>query len=179
MFSPNHDDFVSVFRQLQPNTNILQYLQKAGFFLLVFFTLSCDKGLEPPGITSVSGTVHFIGSPKDSVKIFAVVLIQLPPPFTAATLVSGLNTTVLPFILSNISFADTNYTIFVKPDSTYHYLGVAQYYGSNVMTDWRVVAFLHDDRDSAVSLTFKSGEQRTGIDITVRFDSLPRQPFIK
>jgi hypothetical protein len=154
-------------------------LKKAAFLFFIFFSLSCDKGLEPPGVTSISGKVHFVNMPADSVNIFAVVLVQPPAPFTAATLISGYGVYVLPFTLSNTSFRDTNYSINVKPDSTYHYLGVAQNYGYNLLTDWRVVAFAHDDKDSAQSFTLKSGEQRTGVDLTVRFDSLPRQPFIK
>lgn len=117
--------------------------------------------------------------PTDSVRVFAVVAVQPRSPFTASTLIAGLNTYVLPFVLSNTSFRDTIYSILVKPDSTYHYLGVAQNYGYRLLTDWRVVAFAHDEKDSAVSFTLKSGERRTGVDLTVRFDSLPRQPFIK
>jgi hypothetical protein len=168
-----------LFSSAMQTPNIPKSFRTIGFLVMIFIALSCDKGLEPPGITSISGQIHFIGTPKDSVKIFAVVLIQPKPPFIANTLVSGLNTTVLPFILSNTSFNDTSYSILVKPDTTYHYLGVAQNYGYNLLSDWHVVAFVHDDKDSAVSFTMKSGEQRTGVDITVRFDSLPRQPFIK
>ncbi len=150
--------------------------------MLLLFGQSCDKGLAPiptSQLSSISGSIHFTGLPKDSVKILALVLVQPPAPFTAASLIAGFNTTVLPFVLSTISFSDTTYTITVKPDSTYHYLGVAQNYGYNLLSDWRVVAFAHDDLDSAQSFTLKAGEQRIGVDLTVRFDSLPRQPFIK
>ena len=133
----------------------------------------------PPGVTSISGKVHFVNSPTDSVNIFAVVVVQPTAPFSAATLIAGYGIYVLPFTLSNNSFRDTNYSINVKPDSTYHYLGIAQNYGYNLLADWRVVAFAHDDKDSAQSFTLKPGEQRTGVDLTVRVDSLPRQPFIK
>ena len=151
-------------------------------FVLTISLISCDKGLAPiptSQISSISGNITFKGIPKDSVKILALVLVQPPAPFTAASLIAGFNTTVLPFALSSTSFNDTGYTINVKPDSTYHYLGIAQNYGYNLLTDWKVVTFAHDDKDSALSFTLKPGEHRTGIDITVHFDSLPRQPFIK
>src|SRR5436309_9755560 len=127
---------------------------KSVFLLLCALLLSCDKGLSPPGLT-ISGKVHFtnLPAPTDSVKLLAVVLVEQPAPFTASMLVAGLNTTVLPFLLSTTSFRDTNYLIPVKQDVTYHYLGVAQYYGSSLLTDWRVVGFAHDARDSALSFT--------------------------
>ena len=160
----------------------MQSLKKLSLLLFLFFGQSCDKGLAPipaSQISTISGSIHFTGLPKDSVNILAVVLVQATAPFTAASLIAGFNTTVLPFSLSTTTFSDTTYKITVKSDSTYHYLGVAQNYGSNLLTDWRVVAFAHDSKDSAQSFTLKSGEQRTGVDLTIRFDTVLRQPFIK
>jgi len=153
-------------------------LKKAVLFLFIFFSLSCDKGLSPPSSTSISGTVHFIGTPKDSVKILAVVLVEPPPPYATSSIISGLNTTIFPYTLSTTTFHDTSYSYTVIPDTTYHYLGIAQNFG-DLFKDWKVVAFIHDGKDSAVSFMLKPGEQRTGVDISVNFDSLPRQPFIK
>jgi hypothetical protein len=143
--------------------------------------LSCDRGLAPipaSQIATISGSVHFIGLPKDSVKILAVVLVQPPPPYATSSIVSGLNTTIFPYALSTTSFSDTSYSFTVQPDTTYHYIGVAQNFG-DLFKDWKVLAFIHDDKDSAVSFTLKPGEIRTGVNLVVRFDSLPRQPFIK
>jgi hypothetical protein len=153
-------------------------MSKIAILIFCFFSLSCDQGLAPPGISSISGRITFLSKPTDSVKILALVLVQAPAPYTALQLIQGFNTTVLPFSLSTTSFRDTSYTIFVKPDSLYHYLGIAQNYGSNLLTDWRVVAFVHDENDSAVTFLLKQGEQKEGVDLRVRFDSLPRQPFI-
>lgn len=63
------------------------------------------------------------------------------------------------------------------PDATYHYIGVAQNFG-DLFKDWKVVAFVHDAKDSATTFTLKAGEQRRGVDLVVRFDTLIRQPFI-
>jgi hypothetical protein len=156
-------------------------LRNVGILFLAFFFLSCDKGLAPlppDQIAEISGSVHFVGIPKDSVKILAVVLVQPPPPYASSFIIGGLNTAIFPYSLSTTSFNDTSYSFTVKPDTTYHYIGVAQNFG-DLFKDWKVVAFVHDDKDSAVPFTLKPGEIRTGVNITVRFDSLPRQPFIK
>ncbi len=170
-----------VFLGMKIPATYCKLLKKSVFLLLVFSISSCDKGLAPlpaSQIATISGSIHFVGMAKDSVKILAIALAIPPPPFSTATIVSGLNTTIFPFALSTTSFRDTTYSFTVKPDTTYHYLGVVQNFG-DIFTDWRVLAFVHDDKDSAVSFTLKPGEQRAGIDLIVRFDSLPRQPFIK
>jgi len=153
---------------------------KYSFLLSLFFLLSCDKGLAPlpqSQLASISGKVHYTGTPKDSVKILAIVLVQPISPYPPSILIAGFNTTFLTFLLSSTSLTDTSYSISVKPDTVYHYLGVAQNFG-DVFKDWKVVAFMHDDKDSATYFKLNPGEQRTGVDITVNFDSLPRQPFI-
>jgi len=158
-------------------------MSKVGFFILSLFLLACDKGLAPlppEQIAEISGAVRFIGVPPagDSVKILAVVLVQPPTPYAQSQIISDLNKTIFAYPLSTITFHDTSYSFTVKPDTTYHYIGVAQNFG-NFLTDWRVVAFIHDTKDSAVSFTLKPGEHRDSVDLIVRFDSIPRQPFIK
>jgi hypothetical protein len=156
-------------------------MYKLVFSILSFFLLSCDKGLAPlppEQLAEISGHVHFIGVPTDSVKILAVVLVQPIPPYATSTIISGINTIVFPYALSPSTFKDTTYSFTVKPDTTYHYLGVAQNFG-DLFKDWRVVGFIHDDKDSAISFTLKPGEHRDSVDIIVHFDSIPRQPFIK
>jgi hypothetical protein len=151
------------------------------FLLSIFLFLSCDKGLAPlppEQIAEISGSVHFIGLPRDSVKILAVVIAQPQPPYATNAIIAGLNTTILANTLSTTTFHDTTYSFTVRPDTTYHYLGVAQNFG-DLFKDWRILAFIHDDQDSAVSFTLRPGEHRSGVDLIVRFDSIPRQPFIK
>ncbi|MFI5263788.1 MAG: hypothetical protein ACHQM6_04675 [Candidatus Kapaibacterium sp.] len=158
----------------------MQFLQKAGIPLLLFFLFGCDKGLAPPlPAPTVSGSIHFIGTPKDSVQALLVVIIQAPPPYQATYLLAGAAAgTIKASSLSITSFHDTTYSIAVSADTAYRYLGVAQKYGYDVTKDWHAVGFAHDAKDSALVYLLKPGEQRTGVDLIVNFDSLPRQPFI-
>ena len=153
----------------------------AGIFILAFVFNSCNDGLAPPPKNpTLSGTVHFAKHwpPADSVNILAVVLVQPNPPFADSTLISGLNTTVLPFTLNYLS-SDTTYQFSVKP-GTYGYLGVAQNYNKlDLFHAWNVVAFAHNAQDSTRSFVLMPGDAITGVDLYVNFDSLPRQPFIK
>ena len=145
--------------------------------LALFVFISCDKGLEPPPIATISGKVTFVGTfpPCDSVVLLAVVLARPPEPYTDSQLIAGLNKDFYPFTLTPCSFRDTFYT-FTVPAGTYNYLGVAHNYG-DLFKDWQVVGFAHNPDDSPQTFTLSSGDAVTGIDIRVRFDSLPRQPF--
>jgi hypothetical protein len=169
--------FLNVF-----HPNAMHSLQKLIFLLFVSFLYSCDKGLAPPplsGISTLSGTIHFKGTPKDSVQTLLVVLVEAKPPFLASYLLAGaVNGSILATSLST-TFHDTAYSLVVKPDTTYSYLAVAQKYGYDVTKDWHAVAFAHDANDSALTFTLIPGEQKTGVDLFVNFDSLPRQPFIQ
>jgi hypothetical protein len=144
--------------------------------------MGCDKGLEPPAVpvgvaqATISGKIHFPGRwpRKDSVVGLFLVLIQPAPPYLESTLISGINTTVLPIQLNYLS-SDTSYAYAVKVQK-YSYLGVAQLYGANTTADWHIVGFAHDALDSAISFDVTPGAQLKA-DITVNFDSLPRQPF--
>lgn len=152
--------------------------------ILVFSLLSmslissCDKGLmPPPPKPTISGQVQFRGTwpRKDSVTLLALALISFPGPYKPTDLIGGLNTTVIPIALSYRS-GDTTYRYEVDR-ARYYYLGVAQNYG-NIFTDWRVVGFAHDERDSALTFDLSEGVSIDSVDIVVNFDSLPRQPFI-
>jgi len=158
----------------------MQLLQKAGVFLLLFFLCGCDKGLAPPPpAPTISGSIHFIGTPKDSVQTLLVVAVQAPPPYDVSYLLTGaLAGTIKAFSLSTTSFHDTTYSIAVSADTAYRYLGVAQKYGYDVTKDWHALGFAHDANDSALVYLLKPGDQMTGVDLIVNFDSLPRQPFI-
>lgn len=149
--------------------------------LSVFF-LSCDKGLEPPppsSLATISGTITYAGTypPCDSVVLLAVVLATPPEPYTDSQLIAGLNSEFFPVTLDNCTFRDTTYSFTVKP-GIYNYLGVAHNYG-DLFKDWQVVGFAHTANDSARVFDLKGGDNITGVNIRVRFDSLPRQPFVQ
>src|SRR5579864_4754417 len=127
----------------------MQFLQKQVFLLFVFFFCGCDKGLAPPvPAPTISGSIHFIGTPKDSVQALVVAIVEASPPYQASYLLAGAAAgTIKIFTLSSTSFHDTSYSIMVSPDTTYHYLGIAQKYGSDFTKDWHVLGFAHDAKD--------------------------------
>jgi hypothetical protein len=154
--------------------------------LTIFFTsffLGCDKGLEPPPpAPTISGKIYFSGAkpPCDSIRILAVVLIEAAPPYVPETLINGfLSSSILTFVLESCTFRDTTYKLTVAPNKRYNYLGVTQNYDTNLYNDWRIVGFAHMQDDSARSFELMPGEAVRNVDIHVRFDSLPRQPFAK
>ncbi len=159
---------------------------KYSLYIVIVILLAfggCDKGLAPPApeqVTSLSGSVHFTGvfAPCDSVRILAVVLAQHPAPFSVGDLLAEYNKTIFIFQLAPCSFHDTSFSFILKPGH-YQYLGVAQNYGDSLFKDWRIVGFAHNELDSALTFNLQTGDHPSNIVLRVRFDSLPRQPFIR
>ena len=155
----------------------------AGALLILFCLFAgCDKGLEPPPpAPSITGTVTFVGAPPtDSVRILAVVLIEAAPPYKKQDLITGFFTnTVLPYTLDPRTLRDTTFKFTVVANKRYNYLGVAQNYDTNLYNDWRLVGFARLPNDSVRTFQLAEGEAVTDVNIRVRFDSLPKQPFIE
>lgn len=148
---------------------------------LLFGLAACDKGLAPPPASTrstLSGKITFKGTwpAVDSTWLIAIALIPEPPPFASSTLISGVLSGAVKYIELKYHSRDTNY-LFEIDSGTYHYLGVAQQYNTDLFTDLRVVGFAHDRQDSALKFTFGPGADHQA-DIIVNWDSLPRQPFI-
>lgn len=124
--------------------------------------------------------MHFVGTfpPCDSVRALAVVLSQQPAPFSVSDILNNFNKTIFAFSLASCSFHDTTFSFVVAPD-TYRYLGVAQLFSDSVNKDWHIVGFAHTDEDSAIAYPLEEGQTISDIVLRVRFDSLPRQPFIQ
>lgn len=109
----------------------------------------------------------------------ALALVMPPPPYTGTQIISGFGQSVLP-VISEFSYGTTDTTFSYEVDTgTYNYLGVAQQFGPNFATDWRVLGFAHDEQDSATVFRITEGMTIKDIIIDVRFDSLPRQPFVR
>ncbi|HET6512450.1 MAG TPA: hypothetical protein VFH43_09685 [Candidatus Kapabacteria bacterium] len=156
--------------------------RKLQLLLCLLFVAGCDKGLSPPPERpSISGTVRFL-SPwphQDSIRIMALALVQPPPPYTGTQILSGFGKTVLP-VIGEFIYGTTDTSFYIELDTgTYSYLGVAQQFGPDFANDWRVLGFVHDELDSALTFHIDENTQVTGINIDVRFDSLPRQPFVR
>lgn len=145
--------------------------------------VSCDRGLAPPEpskFSTLSGRVHFAGvmPPCDSVKALAVVLSQQGAPFSVSDIINGFNKTIFAVSLAPCSFQDTSFVFTLAP-ATYRYLGVAQLYGDSINHDWRIVGFAHTPDDSAIVYNMTPGQTDDSTVLTVRFDTLIRQPFIQ
>jgi hypothetical protein len=153
--------------------------------LLALLTSACDKGLSPPPPKpSISGTVHFRSAwpHKDSLadRLMVLALSTVPPPYTAPQLIQGVFNGSVFAVMQNFSYGtvDTNFH-FELDTGTYYYLGVAQQFGPDFNKDWRVLGFAHDEQDSAIVFRIKENDHVENIHIDVRFDSLPRQPFVQ
>lgn len=154
-------------------------------FLCLLIVAGCDKGLSPPPPKpSIAGKVRFLSEwpHKDSLgnRFLALALAKVPPPYAASQLFAGVfDGTILSVLTSfNYGTVDTSFYFEVDP-GTYYYLGVAQQFGPVLATDWRVLGFAHDEKDSAIVFNISDGDRIKDIFIDVRFDSLPRQPFVK
>lgn len=166
--------------------NFSQVKQSIYLFLcLLFIATGCDKGLAPPPPQpSIEGKVRFLSEwpHKDSLgnRFLVLALAKVPPPYAAPQLLAGVfDGTVLTVIPTfNYGTRDTNF-YFELDTGTYYYLGVAQQFGGDVNKDWRVLGFAHDELDSARVFHIGVNDHFKDILIDVRFDSLPRQPFIK
>lgn len=109
----------------------------------------------------------------------ALALAKVPPPYTGTQLLAGFGTTILPVITSFVyGTLDTSF-YFELDTGNYYYLGVAQQFGPDFTKDWQILGFAHDEFDSARVFNIGPNDHIKDILIDVRFDSLPRQPFVK
>lgn len=113
-------------------------------------------------------------------RLMALALSSEPPPFAADQLIKNLlNGRLLP-VISSFGYGIKDTSFYYELDTgTYYYLGVAQQFGPDPNKDWQVVGFAHDENDSARTFHIGPHDRYTDLIIDVRFDSLPKQPFIK
>lgn len=152
--------------------------------LFIILLAGCDHGLSPndaaeePGF---GGTITLLSSwpPADSVKDLRVVAFRNYPPqnlvleITQGTAVYT-DTTLLP-LRARIAYAIRKSTV----TGPFQYIVVAQQYGNNIFSDWRVVGVfsLVNDKTRPGAIDIPQGRFLTGIDIPVDFYNLPPQPF--
>lgn len=172
--------------------------RKLGIALILScFCLSCNGGLQPPApvstiaTASLSGHIHFVKpwAPEDSARSLALVLLPQPPPFSVTNLLEYYLIDPSISISLNYLSSDTAFEYLNLKPGTYGYLGVADnpafgkvltvFNGDTVYADWQVVGFVHNAQDSAVSFNLHPGDNDTGVNIWVNFDSASRQPFIQ
>jgi hypothetical protein len=103
-----------------------------------------------------------------------------PPPYTAPQLIQGVFNGNVFAVLKGFNYGTIDTNFYLELDTgTYYYLGVAQQFGPDFNKDWRVLGFAHDELDSAIVYKIGENDHINKIHIDVRFDSLPRQPFVQ
>jgi hypothetical protein len=154
-----------------------------GFVLCFVLALSaCDHGLEPPpkAKPGFGGRITYKGKwpPPDSIELLAVVAFkQFPPTNIIADILSG-NAVYDTALARNVQFQD--YQLFTDP-ATFQYIVVAQQYGPDIFSNWRVISVYSNDPLQATpkAVSVPPGTFVSGIDITVDFDHPPPQVLVK
>lgn len=149
----------------------------------------CDGGLDPtklPPDAHISGKLIVRGGrqtypPPDSLRDLRVVAFRTLPrdsSILAAILNGQAYYTQTPVIDSSSYTITIPFTDQTPDPLELQYIAVAQQYGPNVLSDWRVVGvYAQDSLWTPKSVVIGRGEQRTDIDITIDFRNPPPQPF--
>lgn len=148
---------------------------------------SCGGGLDPASVplsATMSGVIHYVGTsssfpPKDSVRFLTVVAFREIPRDTNVllTVLRGeayFLSETLPYGVDSSTFS---LEISKVPD-TLHYIAVAQQYGANINSDWRVVGIYSVTNDyTPTTVMVVGGQRKNNINISVDFSKIPPQPF--
>jgi hypothetical protein len=156
---------------------------KIWFVLCFILALSaCDHGIGPPPAAKpgFGGRISYKGKwpPADSIELLAVVAFkQFPPTNIIADILSG-NAVYDTALARNVQFQD--YQLFTEP-VTFEYVVVAQQYGPDIFSQWRVVGVYSEDSVQAIprTVSVSPGTFVSGIDIRVDFDHPPPQVLVK
>jgi hypothetical protein len=153
--------------------------RKVGIVFFLLWALSaCDHGLEPPRATKpgFGGRITYTGKwpPPDSLVRLALVAFKDYPPTDIVDDVLSGKAVYDTALARNVDFQD--YQFFTDP-ATFKYVVVAQQYGSNLFSDWRVIGVYSDDPLQATPKTVDVPAETfiSGVDITVDFDHPPPQ----
>jgi hypothetical protein len=157
--------------------------RKVGIVFFLLWALSaCDHGLEPPPATKpgFGGRITYTGKwpPADSIYLLAVVAFKtFPPTNIVADILSG-NAVYDTSLARNVEFQD--YQILTDP-AKFDYVVVAQQYGPDIFSQWRVVGVYSDDpeRVQPKAVDVPSETFVDHVDISVDFDHLPPQVIQK
>lgn len=150
--------------------------------------VSCDQGLAPPapgvlpaGRGAVTGVVRYRNwPPRDSLLDLRIVLFRNYPPGNIVSEVTqgraavhpplG-DTALVPYFVDSLRYTLT------APSGVYQYVVVAQQFGPNLFTDWRLVGQYDLDSNFAVPspVTVPDADTVRSVDINVDF-ARPPQP---
>ncbi|MBL7974999.1 MAG: hypothetical protein JNJ85_08805 [Candidatus Kapabacteria bacterium] len=147
----------------------------------------CDGGLDPamvPQSSFIGGMIRFKGGknsypPADSVKLLTVVAFREVPRDTNVlqTVLAGNAYYLQDALVYGADSSEYKLEITKTPD-TLRYICVAQQYGGNIFSDWRVVGIYSLKTDfTPETVMMVGGQRKSNLDITVDFTKLPPQPF--
>lgn len=157
--------------------------------LPTFLLLSrCDHGLNPnEAANNIASTPGFGGivrivsalPPPDSLRDLRVVAFRNYPP---KDIVLEVATKQAVFTDSTLNFKDKVISYKIQQAEVigeFKYVVVAQQYGANILTDWRVVGVytITSDVTKPSSIMIPTGTFLNNINMDVDFYNLPPQPF--
>ena len=159
---------------------------KAAFLLLACIIPGCDEGLAPSSTATVSssygisGTIHFRNwPPADSVVDLRLAALKEHP---SSNIVGDVQSGKARFTENSLPYGvdSASYTLLLSPlpPGTFSYIGVAQRFGSDIYTDWRVVGIYYANGDTTApgSVVVPVDSIVHGVNIYVDFHDLPPQP---
>ena len=157
--------------------------RRIGIVLGLLWTLSaCDHGLEPPpeARPGFGGRITYVGNwpPADSIYLLAVVAFKsFPPTNIVADILSG-NAVYDTALARDVEWQD--YQVFTDP-AKFEYVVVAQQYGPDIFSQWRVIGVYSEDSSQTIpkTVSVSPGTFVSDIDIAVDFDHLPPQLIVK
>jgi len=155
--------------------------RSAHFSILVLCLLTaCDHGLAPPPPVKpgFGGRIAYKGTwpPADSIKLLAVVAFKHYPPSNIAGDVLSGEALFDTALARNVEVQD--YRIFSEP-GRFEFVVVAQQYGPNIFTDWRIIGVYSDDPERRIpkAVVIPPETFVSNVNISVDFDNLPPQLF--
>lgn len=157
--------------------------------LFILLLSGCDDGLAPKvilapqSIYGIRGTIFFKNwPPADSVVDLRLAALKNSPSSNIFNdVIQGrvrFSGTLLPYGADSIS-----YELLLAPLSPglFSYIGVAQQFGQNIRTDWRLVGVYHSAGDTLQpgTVNVPADSIVSGIDLLVDFQHLPPQPLAR
>jgi hypothetical protein len=177
----------NIFSRILMNQQLRQWV---GVITVLFCLMisSCDDGIAPT-VPESGGTIAPYGfkgivdfknwpAPESIVDLRVVAFEKSPPVDILSEVLSRraeFTDTLKPYGADSIP-----YTLYLRsiPAGFVRYIVVAQQYGPNIQTDWRMLTFYNQDADTSRpdSLLIIADSVISGINLHVDFNSLPPQP---
>jgi hypothetical protein len=147
---------------------------------------ACEQGLSPPGVAGkpvgshgIRGRVIFSHwPPADSVLDLRIAALQHYPVQSIVAEVLAGRAAYSDQVPYGIDTLEYQLLLNQLPPGTIPFIGVAQRYGPNIQTDWRVVGEYYANGDTTMpgSVVVPADSIVPDIDMVVDFSHIPPQP---